>query len=179
MQEAALNEVFTGGLSSYSVVNMVMAHLQSVGYPLPTLPDVSTPAEPSSHPTVGVSQLGGADAHLHDATACEEDVGELLLGFLQCFGCQFDYSQQAVSVREVLTTLQKPCKFSALTPMYSICECCAFNQQPNADSMQKLTHGCAIACLSTMLVCILGWRLVKHGRKITLTIGFRPHQSLI
>jgi DNA polymerase sigma len=31
LKEAGLNEVFTGGLSSYSLVNMVVAHLQAEG----------------------------------------------------------------------------------------------------------------------------------------------------
>ena len=131
VQEAALNEVFTGGVSSYSIVNMVMAYLQSVGYPLPTLPDVSTPnaaAGPlgtaidqsdtaSSHTNAAVtSQLASAATPFEHAASdgafgaacdagslnCEEDVGELLLGFLHFFGHQFDYCQQAVSVREVI-----------------------------------------------------------------------------
>lgn len=137
MQEAALNEVFTGGVSSYSIVNMVMAYLQSVGYPLPTLPDVSTPnaaagplgtaidqPDPASsqpnavngHTNAAVtSQLASAATPLEHAASgsafgaasdagsleCEDDVGELLLGFLHFFGHQFDYCQQAVSVREV------------------------------------------------------------------------------
>ena len=34
LQEVGLNEVFSGGLSSYSVVNMVMAHLSLEGMDL-------------------------------------------------------------------------------------------------------------------------------------------------
>lgn len=121
MQEAALNEVFTGGLSSYSIVNMVMAHLQSVGYPLPTLPDVSTPAEPMTHPSAA-HQAHAAAAQLDGVSACEDDVGELLLGFLQCFGSQFDYSQQAVSVREVNNPIAR-CIWPMCNPWCAIVLC--------------------------------------------------------
>lgn len=131
MQEAGLNEVFTGGLSSYSIVNMVMAHLQSMGYPLPTLPDVSGPPEAASHLSAAMStpnapatapqhkcdvgsndpesaprdlaqaQSDSAEAASFDGW-CEQDVGTLLLGFLHSFGVLFDYTQEAVSVREVI-----------------------------------------------------------------------------
>lgn len=138
MQEAGLNEVFTGGLSSYSIVNMVMAHLQSMGYPLPTLPDVSGPPETASHLSAamsasnapaaasqhncdtGSSDSASAPGSRHFAQAqsdsaeaasldgwCEQDVGELLLGFLHSFGVLFDYAQEAVSVREVTHLFQQ------------------------------------------------------------------------
>ena len=89
LQEAMLNEVFTGGLSSYSVVNMVMTHLLCMGYQLPNLP-----GPVGDGPGYWGSLVPALDH-------CEEDVGELLLSFFDHFGCSFDYSRNAVSVGQV------------------------------------------------------------------------------
>uniref|UniRef100_A0A6S8I4E8 MPN domain-containing protein n=1 Tax=Dunaliella tertiolecta TaxID=3047 RepID=A0A6S8I4E8_DUNTE len=44
LREAGLNEVFTGGLSSYSLFNMVYSHLQAEGFQPPELPITRRPA---------------------------------------------------------------------------------------------------------------------------------------
>ena len=63
----------TGGLSSYSLVNLVIAHLMAEGYRL------------------GPSNLQGVNT----------DLGHLLWGFLTRFGTVFDYHDQAVSISQV------------------------------------------------------------------------------
>lgn len=118
VQETMLNEVFSGGLSSYSIVNMVMAYLQSVDYPSPILPTDDAPvaeSEAQAGPQGAASSQATAVA-AHELNAplvqppqtwssptgqVEEDVGELLLGLLHYFGSQFDYYSDAVSVRKV------------------------------------------------------------------------------
>ena len=64
-----------GGLSSYSLVNMVIAHLLSEGYQV----------------TEDGSQL----------PVVNTDLGQLLWGFLTRFGKAFDYFDNAVSVQQV------------------------------------------------------------------------------
>ncbi|KAL4428251.1 hypothetical protein ABPG75_002340 [Micractinium tetrahymenae] len=54
LRERGQNEVFTGGLSSYSVFNMVMAHLQCEGY----TPDTSSGTHPTT-PGPGSGRGGG------------------------------------------------------------------------------------------------------------------------
>ena len=78
LQEQKVNEVHSGGLSSYSLVNMVIAHLQAEGY--------GTGLE-------GVTERKVADPAW--------DLGELLWGFLMRFGKAFDYVDQAVSINKV------------------------------------------------------------------------------
>ena len=75
MQEKRLHEVHTGGLSSYSVVNMVIAHLMAEGYKL----------------------------HGSDSQEVNKDLGHLLWGFFTRFGKVFDYRDQAISVSQVQT----------------------------------------------------------------------------
>ena len=75
MQEHKLNEVHHGGLSSYSLVNMVIAHLLSEGHQL---------TEDGRQPPV-----------------VNTDLGQLLWGFLIRFGKAFDYFDNAVSVQQV------------------------------------------------------------------------------
>ncbi len=89
MQETMLNEVFTGGLSSYSIVNMVMTHLLCMGYKLPDLPG---PA--GTGPGFWGSLVPAPEQR-------EEDVGGLLISFFERFGAGFDYSRHAVSVGQV------------------------------------------------------------------------------
>lgn len=84
-----LNEVYTGGLSSYSIVNMVMTHLLCMGYQLPSLPG------PIGD---GPGFWGSLVPALEQP---EEDVGELLLSFLDHFGSSFNYALNAVSVGQV------------------------------------------------------------------------------
>ncbi len=73
LQERRLHEVHTGGLSSYSVINLVVAHLQAQGYMLET---------------------GGGPG-------VDKDLGNLLWGFFDRFGNLFDYHDQAVSISQV------------------------------------------------------------------------------
>lgn len=75
VQEKAMHEVSSGGLSSYSLINMTIAHLQAEGY---------------SMSTAGVPTSSGL-----------ADLGNLLWGFLMRYGDVFDYSDQAVSILEV------------------------------------------------------------------------------
>lgn len=89
MQETMLNEVYTGGLSSYSIVNMVMTHLLCMGYQLPDLPG-----------PVGDGP-GFWGSLVPPPEQCEEDAGELLLSFFDHYGSSFDYSRHAVSVGQV------------------------------------------------------------------------------
>jgi DNA polymerase sigma len=89
LQETMLNEVFTGGLSSYSIVNMVMTHLLCMGYKLPHLPG---PA--GTGPGFWGSLVPAPEQP-------EEDAGDLLISFLERFGAGFDYSRHAVSVGQV------------------------------------------------------------------------------
>lgn len=70
-----MHEVSTGGLSSYSLINMTIAHLQAEGFRM------SDDGQPAQH---GVS-----------------DLGNLLWGFLMRFGDVFDYNDQAISINEV------------------------------------------------------------------------------
>lgn len=84
-----LNEVFTGGLSSYSIVNMVMTHLLCMGFQLPDLPGP-------------VGDGPGFWGSLVPAPEFpEKDVGELLLSFFDHFGSSFNYVLNAVSVGQV------------------------------------------------------------------------------
>lgn len=84
-----LNEVFTGGLSSYSIVNMVMTHLLCMGYKLPNLPG------PAGTGPVFQGSLVSAPEQP------TEDAGDLLISFFERFGAGFDYSRHAVSVGRV------------------------------------------------------------------------------
>lgn len=89
-----LNEVFTGGLSSYSIVNMVMTHLLCMGYQLPNLPGPM-----GDGPGFWGSLVPAPEQP-------EEDVGGLLLSFFDHFGSSFNYALNAVSVGQVSQLLQ-------------------------------------------------------------------------
>eukprot|EP00884_Botryococcus_braunii_P007183 jgi/Botrbrau1/16466/Bobra.0142s0060.2 len=78
LKEAGLNEVYMGGLSSYSVTLMVISHLLQSGYQL-------------------VRECG-LPAHLPQPGGASSDCGNLLIGFLERFGRHFNYEKQAVSV---------------------------------------------------------------------------------
>eukprot|EP00873_Tetraselmis_striata_P016039 jgi/Tetstr1/436303/TSEL_025143.t2 len=73
LRQKGLNEVYTGGLSSYSIFLMVLAHLQAERL---VPPDGSTPDPSAQYPPLGL----------------------LLWGFFQRYGCAFNYHSQAVSV---------------------------------------------------------------------------------
>lgn len=113
LRERGMNEVFTGGLSSYAVFNMALAHLQREGW---------APAPPAAP---GAPQGGGALAdtfafleqlaasagwqgllgpaqraqHAQQQAQQQGDLGILLWGFFDLFGCQFGYTREAVSIR--------------------------------------------------------------------------------
>ena len=77
LQEKNMHEVATGGLSSYSLINMVIAHLQAEGYVM--------------------TQDG------HQLQAGVGDLGNLLWGFLMRYGDIFDYYDHAISIVQVST----------------------------------------------------------------------------
>ncbi|KAL3160428.1 hypothetical protein ABBQ32_010750 [Trebouxia sp. C0010 RCD-2024] len=95
LKETMLNEVFTGGLSSYSIVNMVMTHLLCMGYQLPSLPG----------PVGNGPGFWGSLVPAPEQP--EEDVGELLLSFLDHFGSSFNYALNAVSVGQGGVVMKK------------------------------------------------------------------------
>ena len=115
LREANLSEVFTGGLGSYALINMVMARLQHWGYQ-PVLMDESCTvlnAVWNEYRRNQVSQfsMNTEDSsmsmdfvkHLRDynAKSIQErriDLGVLLWDFLLYFGNVFDYHRDAVSV---------------------------------------------------------------------------------
>ena len=73
-------QVFTGGLSSYAVTNMVLCHLLYLGLvPSPTPSPAPVPGRP----------LGARHGN---------DLGVLLHSFLNHFGRTFSYSRQVVSL---------------------------------------------------------------------------------
>lgn len=84
LKEAGLNEVFSGGLSSYSTTLMVMAHLQAEGVAPPP-----TAAEEDGDPAAATA------APLPPLT---HDCGRLLWSFFHRFGRRFDYAREAVRV---------------------------------------------------------------------------------
>lgn len=124
LRGAGLNEVFTGGLGSYTLALLVVSHLQAEGLADPAasamLPeDLSNPSHQA-----GVSehlqQLSAAAAAAATAAAAETDgsssaeqkqwdLGLLLQGFFLRFGVVFDYDAEAVSVNNggVLTKPQQ------------------------------------------------------------------------
>ena len=78
VQGHRLHEVHTGGISSFSLTNMAIAHLMAEGYHLPG----RAPKELGQQPV-------------------NQDLGHLLWGFLVRFGKVFDYPDQAVSIVQV------------------------------------------------------------------------------
>jgi len=80
MQGHRLHEVHTGGISSFSLTNMAIAHLMAEGYHLPGQPP------PQKE---------------HAGQEVNQDLGHLLWGFLVRFGKVFDYYDQAVSITQV------------------------------------------------------------------------------
>lgn len=70
----SLSEAFTGGLSSYSLLLMVVRFLQEV-------------------------ESSSSGMHFHVEETHIDDLGSLLLGFLKFFGEQFDVRQTGISVR--------------------------------------------------------------------------------
>jgi len=112
LRESGLNEVFTGGLGSYSLALLVLSHLQAEG--------VADPASSGMQPAdlKSPSNMAGVKQHLRQIAAAaagaaaggggsrgrqqgvEWDLGLLLQGFFLRFGALFDYTAEAVSVNQ-------------------------------------------------------------------------------
>jgi DNA polymerase sigma len=126
LREAGLNEVFTGGLGSYTLALLVISHLQAEGVTNPA--DAAMLAADLSSPShqAGVSQhlqqlsaaaaaaaaAAGTAAAGAGSSAAEQkqwDLGLLLHGFFLRFGVVFDFDAEAVSVNNggVLTKPQQ------------------------------------------------------------------------
>ena len=115
LREKGLKEVFSGGLSSYTITNMVLAHLQCEGYSIASL-DVGNDSShrdcaqyivQSTFDFIDELAKGTLDADLtrcgsgsnNNSTGRSCDLGVLLYTFLERFGRKFSYARQAVSVR--------------------------------------------------------------------------------
>ena len=121
LREKGLNEVFTGGLGSYAILNMVMAHLQGHGYTVALSDHAAVPiadGQPSqsrkrkqkktefkvnkepfsldNDMTFDFVQSFGQNWHSN--VGDHADLGILLWSLLDFFGNKFDYYTQAVSV---------------------------------------------------------------------------------
>jgi DNA polymerase sigma len=70
--------VHTGGISSFSLVNLMIAHLMAEGYILTDEPEQEA------------------------ARVLNRDLGHLLWGFFIRFGTVFDYYDEAVSIIQVI-----------------------------------------------------------------------------
>lgn len=126
LRDRGLNEVFTGGLGSYAVVNLIISFLMEHGYKaiFPARGSVSTKSMAmedvnDAFPTISTDDLQNAmdtqatfafleriacsqgviTMHSGGSTAAEYDLGLLLWGFLERFGASFDYARHAISVR--------------------------------------------------------------------------------
>ena len=98
LKEAGLNQVFTGGLSSYCTTLMVIAHLQEEAAEADA---AAAKASAAAAATATPSSSGAAPPpassyalHYHRLV----DMGHLLLSFFRRFGKSFDYERQAVRV---------------------------------------------------------------------------------
>jgi DNA polymerase sigma len=115
LKEAGLNEVFTGGLSSYSLVNMVVAHLQAEGMQAAPVTEqqqqhrnwagsVISQEQVQQHLTqLAQSSAAAAAAGAGSASGSSSssgcwDLGCLLHGFFVRYGELFSYQYDAVSV---------------------------------------------------------------------------------
>lgn len=91
LKEAGLNQVFTGGLSSYCTTLMVIAHLQEEAAEADA---AAAKAEASALTSSGAPSSSSYALHYHRLV----DMGHLLLSFFTRFGKSFDYERQAVRV---------------------------------------------------------------------------------
>lgn len=97
LKQWRLNEVFHGGLSSYSAVLLALAHLlhERGGGPSPDF-------DPTRSPVFGQgfgADIGSGPGSSLAVGGGEPDLGHVLLGFLERYGVRFDYEREAVSVR--------------------------------------------------------------------------------
>ncbi|CAD7704632.1 unnamed protein product, partial [Ostreobium quekettii] len=88
LKERNLNEVYSGGISSYVLFNMVVSHLVSEGHQsnLSNAPLLSSVARQIDFLQKGLREV-------------EHDLGRLLVRFLKRFGNFFQYDTMAVSIR--------------------------------------------------------------------------------
>ena len=100
LRETKLNEVFSGGLSSYSLVNMVIAHLQCEGFQAHGVAEAGrAPATSAIVNSMGMMEEQGDFAQfINHGVEQSHDLGHLLTTFLHRFGSLFDYSNEAVSI---------------------------------------------------------------------------------
>lgn len=106
LREKGLNEVFTGGLGSYSIINIVMAFLQVQGYELPATSakkDTQKKGKEKQSPVTDnddtINFIQNLKEHkLSHKNDIKRDVGILLWEFFEFFGRKFDYYNQALSV---------------------------------------------------------------------------------
>lgn len=99
LKAKGLNETYTGGLSSYSTVNLVVAHLQAEGY----RPDAlhvtqSLGGNAGAGPKVGEGSGRGAPPSPPPG-ARPGDLGVLLARFFKRYGYEFNFKSTAVSIR--------------------------------------------------------------------------------
>ena len=90
LKEAGLNQVFTGGLSSYCTTLMVIAHLQEEAAEA----DKAAAAAAAAASTSSAPSSSSYALHYHRLV----DMGHLLLSFFRRYGKSFDYERQAVRV---------------------------------------------------------------------------------
>ena len=97
LKQWRLNEVFHGGLSSYSAVLLALGHLlhERGGGPRRHF-DPTRNRDPGESFGAGLGSESGASSAVGGG---EPDLGHALLGFLERYGVRFDYEREAVSVR--------------------------------------------------------------------------------
>lgn len=102
LRQAGANAVFLGGLSSYTLVNMVVAFLQREGFRLAevdegALASADAAAEGLREAFAFLGDLRGPAPETRQPLARTPDLGRLLWGFCRLFGHEFDYRREAVS----------------------------------------------------------------------------------
>ncbi|XP_060091847.1 poly(A) RNA polymerase GLD2 isoform X1 [Heteronotia binoei] len=94
-----INDASRGTLSSYSLVLMVLHYLQTL--PEPILPSLQKNYPESFDPTMQLHLVHQAPCTIPPYLSKNEStLGDLLLGFLEYYATEFDWSGQMISVRE-------------------------------------------------------------------------------